>query len=110
MSKACISADGATARAAAKATVARYGALPFYNQLFRNSGFVQEAEALRRGNPQAVSDRMAEELVLIGPPARCRARVEACRAAGIQLPIIRPVPVGDQTYEQALRVAIETFA
>jgi alkanesulfonate monooxygenase SsuD/methylene tetrahydromethanopterin reductase-like flavin-dependent oxidoreductase (luciferase family) len=99
-----------TARAAAKETLAFYGSLPFYNKLFRNSGFEQEAAALARGGTQAVSDRMVEELVLYGPPARCREQLAAYRAVGIQLPIIRPVPVGNQPYAQAVRTAIETFS
>jgi alkanesulfonate monooxygenase SsuD/methylene tetrahydromethanopterin reductase-like flavin-dependent oxidoreductase (luciferase family) len=105
----CISDDLHAARAAAKATLALYGSLPFYNQLFQNSGFEQEAAALVRGGAQAVSERMMEELVLYGPPARCREQLAAYRAVGIQLPIIRPVPVGNQPYAQAVRTAIETF-
>jgi hypothetical protein len=50
-----------------------------------------------------------EALVLHGPPARCRDQLAVFRAAGIQLPIIRPVPVGHQSYIQALRMAIKTF-
>jgi alkanesulfonate monooxygenase SsuD/methylene tetrahydromethanopterin reductase-like flavin-dependent oxidoreductase (luciferase family) len=107
---ACISDDLNAARAAAKAALTRYGQLPFYNKLFYNSGFRQEAAALARGEAQAISDRMAEELVLLGPPARWRARLAAFRAAGVQLPIIRPVRVGDQTYAQAVHKVIEAFA
>lgn len=107
---ACVSDDLPAARAAAKAALAAYGGLPFYNKLFRTSGFEQEAAALHRGDAQAVSDRMVNELVLFGPAARCREQLAAFRAAGIQLPIIRPVLVGDQSYVQAVRTAIETFA
>ena len=53
---------------------------------------------------------MADELSVIGPPARCREQLAAFREAGIQLPILNPVPVGDQTYAQAVQQAIETFA
>ena len=108
---ACISDDLNAARAAAKNNLAFYGGLPFYNKLFHSSGFVQEAEALAKGNVQGVSDRMAEELSLIGPPARCREQLAAFREAGIQLPILTVVPIpGQQTYAQAVRKAIETFA
>jgi alkanesulfonate monooxygenase SsuD/methylene tetrahydromethanopterin reductase-like flavin-dependent oxidoreductase (luciferase family) len=107
---ACISDDLPAAKAAAKATLAFYGALPFYNTLFQSSGFVREAADFVKGGVQAVSDRMIEELVLHGPPTRCREQLAAFRAAGIQLPIIRPVPVGGQPYAQAVRKAIETFA
>jgi alkanesulfonate monooxygenase SsuD/methylene tetrahydromethanopterin reductase-like flavin-dependent oxidoreductase (luciferase family) len=108
---ACISDDFNTAKATAKSNLAFYGGLPFYNKLFQSSGFVQEAEALAKGNAQGVSDRMAEEVSLIGPPSRCREQLAAFREAGIQLPIIVPVPIsGQQTHVQAVRKAIETFA
>ena len=106
----CISDDLSAAQAAAKNNLAFYGRLPFYNKLFQNSGFVQEAAALAEGNPQGVSDRMAAEVSLIGSPAQCREQLAAFREAGVQLPIIVPVPVGNQTYAQAVRKAIETFA
>lgn len=106
----CISDDLSAAKTAAKSNLAFYGSLPFYNKLFQNSGFVQEAAALAEGNSQGVSDRMAEEISLIGSPSRCREQLAAFREAGIQLPIIVPVPVGKQTYAQAVRKAIETFA
>jgi len=108
---ACISDDLNAARAAARNNLAFYGRLPFYNKLFQSSGFVQEVEALAKGNAQWVSDRMAEEVSLVGPPTRCREQLAAFREAGIQLPIIVPVPIpGQQTYTQAVRKAIETFA
>jgi 5,10-methylenetetrahydromethanopterin reductase len=106
----CISDDEQAARVTAKKNVAFYGRMPFYNKLFANSGFVQEAKGLAQGDAQSVSERMAEELMLIGSPARCREQLAAFRDAGIQLPIIVPVPVGKQTYVQAVRKAIETFA
>ena len=106
----CISDDVNMAKDAARKNLAFYGGLPFYNKLFQSSGFVQEAAALAKGEVQGVSDRMAEELSLVGPPARCREQLAAFREAGIQFPIIVPVPVGNQTYTQAVRKAIETFA
>jgi len=107
---ACISENLPAAKAAAKAALAVYGALPFYNKLFQNSGSEQEAAAFVQGETQAVSDKMIEALVLHGSPARCRDQLAVFRAAGVQLPIIRPVPVGGQSYTQAVRMAIETFA
>ncbi len=65
---------------------------------------------LAEGNPNGVSDRMADEVSLIGPPSRCRERLAAFREAGIQLPIITTVPVGNQTYAGAVRKTIETFS
>ena len=106
----CISDDLNAARTTAKNNLAFYGRLPFYNKLFHNSGFVQEAAALAKGDASGTSDRMAEEVSLVGPPSRCREQLAAFREAGVQLPIISPVAVGNQTYAQAVRKAIETFA
>ena len=107
----CISDDLGAARTTAKNNLAFYGNLPFYNKLFQNSGFTQETAALAKGQAEWVSDRMAEEVSLVGPPSRCREQLAAFREAGIQLPIIVPVPIpGQQTYAQAVRKAIETFA
>ena len=53
---------------------------------------------------------MAEEPSIIGPPERCREQLVAVRDAGIDLPIVNPVPVGDQTSVQAVQAEIETFA
>ncbi len=108
-----ISEDLSAARASAKANLAFYGALPFYNRLFQNSGFKKEAEALARGEQKAaaegVSDQMVDELCLVGPPSRCREQLSAFRDAGVQLPIIVPNAVGDQSYPQAVRAALEAF-
>ncbi len=106
----CISDDMNAAMDAAKKNLAYPGRLPFYNKLFHDSGFEQEAAALAKGDTQAVTDTMADELSLVGPPSRCREQLAAFREAGIQLPILNPVPVGDQSYAQAVRKAIETFA
>jgi alkanesulfonate monooxygenase SsuD/methylene tetrahydromethanopterin reductase-like flavin-dependent oxidoreductase (luciferase family) len=107
---ACVSDDLNAAKTTARNNLAFYGGLPFYNKLFQSSGFVKEAEELAKGNANAVSDKMAEAVSLIGPPARCREQLAAFREAGVQLPIIVPVPVAGQSNAQAVRKAIETFA
>ena len=71
---------------------------------------MQEAAALAKGDASGASDRMAEEVSLVGPPSRCREQLAAFREAGVQMPIISPVATGNQTYAQAVRKAIETFA
>jgi alkanesulfonate monooxygenase SsuD/methylene tetrahydromethanopterin reductase-like flavin-dependent oxidoreductase (luciferase family) len=106
----CINDDLNAARATARNNLAFYGGLPFYNKLFQNSGFAQEAAALAGGNANAVSDNMAEAVSLVGPPSRCREQLAAFREAGIQLPIIVPVATPGQTPTQAVRKAIETLA
>ena len=107
---ACIHDDMDMAMQAAKANLGFYGGLPFYNKLFHDSGFEGEAAQLVDGQGHGVTDSMADELSVIGPPSRCQEQLAAFREAGIHLPILNPVPVGDQTYAQAVRKAIETFA
>jgi alkanesulfonate monooxygenase SsuD/methylene tetrahydromethanopterin reductase-like flavin-dependent oxidoreductase (luciferase family) len=89
--------------------LAFYGGLPFYNKLFHDSGFVQEAAALARGAVSGASDALADAVSLVGSPTRCREQLATFRATGIQLPIVAPVPVAGQTSAQAVRTAIETF-
>jgi alkanesulfonate monooxygenase SsuD/methylene tetrahydromethanopterin reductase-like flavin-dependent oxidoreductase (luciferase family) len=107
---ACVSDDLRAARALLKQKLVFYGQLPFYNKLMQNSGFVAEAAALAKGDAQAVSDVMVDEICLAGPPARCREQLATFRAAGIQLPIIMPLPLPGHTHMQAARTVIETFA
>ena len=96
---------------AAKQGLMFYGSLPFYNKLFHDSGFEDEAASLLKGDGSGfVSEKMADELCLIGPPDRCRERLAAFQEAGIQMPIFNPSPVGGESYGDAVRSAIETFA
>ena len=107
----CISDDMNAAMETAKQSLTFYGGLPFYNQLFHDSGFEEEAASLLKGDGSGfVSEKMADELCLIGPPARCRERLAAFQEAGIQMPIFNPSPVGSESYGDAVRNAIETFA
>ncbi len=106
----CIHDDMDAAMQAARANLGFYGGLPFYNKLFHDSGFEAEAAQLADGQGLGATDNMADELSVIGPPARCREQLAAFREAGVQLPILNPVPAGDQTYAQAVQKAIETFA
>ncbi len=102
--------DVGLATQAARDNLSFYGGLPYYNKLFQESGFEAEATEMGKGAGQGASDRMAQELAVIGSPAQCREQLAAFREAGIDMPILNPVPVGDQTYAQAVQKAIETFA
>jgi alkanesulfonate monooxygenase SsuD/methylene tetrahydromethanopterin reductase-like flavin-dependent oxidoreductase (luciferase family) len=84
--------------------------LPFYNKLFQSSGFVKEAEELAKGNVNAVTDKMADAVSLVGPPSRCREQLAAFREAGVQLPILVPVALPGQTPVEAVRKAIQAFS
>ena len=106
----CIHDDVGQATQAARDNLGFYGGLPYYNKLFQESGFEAEAAEMAKGAGQGASERMAQELAVIGSPAACREQLASFREAGIQMPILNPVPVGDQTYAQAVQKAIETFA
>ena len=112
-----ISDDIEAARAAARMNLAFSGSLPFYNRLFRHSGFVKEAEGLNQavakgnqaGAAAAISNEMVDAMCLVGPAARCRERLQTFREAGVQLPILVPNPVNEE-FHSAVRKTLETFA
>ncbi|HVQ75566.1 MAG TPA: LLM class flavin-dependent oxidoreductase, partial [Candidatus Binatia bacterium] len=85
---------------------------PLYAKMFRRSGFDAEAEAmaaaLTRGDAAgavaAVSDRMLDEVLLVGPLARCRERLAAFREAGIDYPLLAPQPVEESAEAAGMRL------
>src|SRR6185312_5955197 len=78
------------------------GFFPRYNQLMAAHGFAAEAaaiaEAWARGDrdacEQAVSDAMIDATSIAGTAGQCRARLEAYRQSGIDVPIISPFARG----------------
>jgi 5,10-methylenetetrahydromethanopterin reductase len=78
-------------RTAARANLALFTALPFFQRLLRVSGFAEEAErAEQGGGGEALSDRVLDAICLLGPVERCRERIAAYREAGLDLPILWP--------------------
>lgn len=100
------------ARAAARPFLARYGGFPVYSKMFRRSGFAAEVDALAaamvRGDAAAaaaaVSDRMLDEVLLVGPVARCRERLAAFREAGVDYPLLAPQPVEEAPETAGMRL------
>jgi alkanesulfonate monooxygenase SsuD/methylene tetrahydromethanopterin reductase-like flavin-dependent oxidoreductase (luciferase family) len=91
---------------AARANLNLYMGLPFFQHLLRVSGYEDEAAYAERGESgKALSDRFIGDVCLIGPISRCRDRLAAYAAAGLDLPILMPA-VGVKS-AQAL---IEAFA
>ena len=81
-------------RTAARQNLGLYTALPFFQRLFRASGFADEAAKAEQGaGPASLSDRLLDAVCLIGPMARCREQLGAFRAAGLDLPIL-VAPIG----------------
>jgi alkanesulfonate monooxygenase SsuD/methylene tetrahydromethanopterin reductase-like flavin-dependent oxidoreductase (luciferase family) len=114
--RAAVGPDGkAVTQALARETV-RYIALDFYRQMFNQSGFATDTEAVMKALPQGVeaaaaqiSARMLEAVAIVGSLETCRQRLEAYRALGVAHPVVAPVPVGPDVYD-SWAAAIQTFA
>jgi alkanesulfonate monooxygenase SsuD/methylene tetrahydromethanopterin reductase-like flavin-dependent oxidoreductase (luciferase family) len=92
-------------RELARQNLVLYTTFPFFQRLFRASGFVAEADQMERGQGMAsLSDALLDAICLIGPLERCREQLAAFRAAGIDLPILMP-PIG----VDAAREVIQAF-
>jgi alkanesulfonate monooxygenase SsuD/methylene tetrahydromethanopterin reductase-like flavin-dependent oxidoreductase (luciferase family) len=93
-------------RDAARANLALYTGFPFFQHLFRVSGFEPEAAQMEGGaGGAALSDRLLDAICLIGPVERCSDQLAAFRAAGVDLPILMP-PIGIE----GARAVIQAFA
>jgi alkanesulfonate monooxygenase SsuD/methylene tetrahydromethanopterin reductase-like flavin-dependent oxidoreductase (luciferase family) len=92
-------------RAAARQNLGLFTTFPFFQRLFRASGFAEEAARMEQGaGPAALSDRLLDAVCLLGPMARCREQLAAFRAAGVDVPILLP-PAG----VEAARAVIRAF-
>ena len=81
-------------RETARANLGLYTTFPFFQGLFRASGFASEAAEMEKGaGGAALSDRLLDSVCLLGPLARCREQLAAFREAGVDLPILVP-PIG----------------
>lgn len=81
-------------RDAARQNLVLYTFFPFFQRMFRASGFAVEADAMEQGLGLAsLSGELLDSFCLIGPIERCQERLAAFRAAGVDLPILNP-PIG----------------
>jgi alkanesulfonate monooxygenase SsuD/methylene tetrahydromethanopterin reductase-like flavin-dependent oxidoreductase (luciferase family) len=92
-------------REVARAHLAVFTTFPFFQRMFRASGFGPEADQMEKGvGGAALTDRVLDAICLIGPPSRCREQLGAFRAAGADLPILMPPYDVD-----GVRAVIKTF-
>jgi probable F420-dependent oxidoreductase len=109
----CVSDDAERVERASREQIARYGSMVYYRNYFSEIGFAAEAEALEAawakgdaaGAVDVVDRRMIQALTIYGSAAECRERLEAYRAAGLDLPIIAPFPIGEpivETFERTI--------
>ena len=84
--------------------------------MFRRSGFEMEIERIAEATAQGdqargaacISDRMIDEIVLVGPVARCKERLAAFPETGVDYPIIAHQAVEEDSMTAARRL-IEAF-
>jgi len=92
-------------REVARGNLGVFTTFPFFQRLFRASGFGAEADQMERGvGGAALSDRLLDAVCLIGPVSRCREQLAAFRAAGTDLPILMP-----SVDVEGARAAIKAF-
>jgi len=96
----CISDDADAAARAARQVVAGYAMHPAAGAVFSESGFADELmrvrELLAAGDENAaaaVSDAMIDALIVHGRPGALSGRIRAYREAGVDLPVLFPMPV-----------------
>ena len=81
-------------REIARQNLALFTMLPFFQRLFRASGFEAEVSDMEKGAGGAsLSDRLLDAVCLLGPIDRCREQLASFRSAGVDLPILMP-PIG----------------
>jgi probable F420-dependent oxidoreductase len=102
-----------TMRDALAREVARYINMPFYRAMFDEAGFAAHTGAVAAAYPddpaaagRVVPHTMLEALTVAGDPAAARARLEQYRTMGVALPVVAPVPRGDDS-AASWRAAIE---
>jgi alkanesulfonate monooxygenase SsuD/methylene tetrahydromethanopterin reductase-like flavin-dependent oxidoreductase (luciferase family) len=87
----------------ARQNLVLYTYFPFFQRLFRASGFIEEAAQMEQGAGQAsLSDALLDSICLIGPLGRCRERLATYREAGVDLPILSP-PIGPDSARDVIR-------
>jgi probable F420-dependent oxidoreductase len=96
--------DAPAARQILKMVFAPYVATSVYNRFYRWMGYEEEAEAIaqaaaakdREGMAKAFSDRIAEDLFVIGTADEVVARLREYVDAGVTIPVVAPLaPTAD---------------
>ena len=90
--------DGA--RDSARRDLFSYAVVPAYARAFARAGFADEVDGVRsahaardrEGALAAISDRMIDAIDICGDPHRVATAVQEYRDAGVQVPVIMPLP------------------
>lgn len=79
-----------------------YAVVDAYANAFSRAGFADEVAAVRErhaagdrpGAVAAISERMVDAIDVVGDAAQVRAAVDAYVAAGVEVPVLMPLPWG----------------
>jgi alkanesulfonate monooxygenase SsuD/methylene tetrahydromethanopterin reductase-like flavin-dependent oxidoreductase (luciferase family) len=110
--------DLALARQAAREFLVHYVGMPHYAKAFEASGYAGDTAAIgralaggdRAGAMAALSDRLLDAVLLVGPPGRCRERLTALREAGINWVLLGPQRVGAQSLAEQGEILVRQLA
>ena len=110
--RAAIGEDHATTLRALRAAAGEYASYPAYARQFASMGLESEARAAAAahaaGRPDDVPETLVSAVCLFGDGATARARLDAFREAGADLPVVYPVAWGEDpsgSVAATLRVA-----
>lgn len=112
-----LSDDLAAARSAARYNLAFFAQLPNYRRQWRRAGFAAAMDAVRgawqggdrREAARHIPDALVEQVCVFGTPAECRARLDAFRDVGVDLPVLAVSPVNEDRFG-ATRKAIAALS
>ncbi|MFN2545468.1 MAG: LLM class flavin-dependent oxidoreductase [Actinomycetota bacterium] len=105
--------DEETARFMARRLLTGYAIVPAYNASLARQGFEEEAAGIAKAwaagerdrATELFSDRLLDEMFVIGEAGRCRSRIDAYRAAGVRTPVVMPLSFAGTPEERSERVA-----
>lgn len=114
-----VSDDLELAREKARRALTYWMGLPSYNASIAAAGFEGEAAEIRQAFLEgdqdamcaAMTDPLLDEFAVVGPPGRCRERIDAMRQAGVDVPIMQIDPVlPGESFAQAQVRTLEALA
>ena len=107
-----VSDDEAAAVAAAKKGLGPYARFPFYQRLIRNIGFGEIIDQVQNGaDPaEAFTDELIDSVALAGTPQNCKRKLEEHFAAGVDLAILVPGPVGKMSNTEVMETTAKAYS
>ncbi len=85
---------------------------PFYQRLMINNGYGDAIDKIRAGEKpgDVFTAEMLDSIALVGPPDRCRAKLQEYREAGVDLPIIVPGAAGKQGNVEVMENTVAAYS